>query len=404
METQLYKSPVNYRDGEGDWKPIEGGLEYEGRPLTNGANSFDLSLPVKMGQERSASPEAGQWVSYKLLGEETHPAQFEEGDVARYQAPSGPDFDRSTLANGVKEEIELPNPSAPNSFRFELEASSVLTPQIEADGLLAFRGGEGEVFAALPRRCKTAPSKPSRTPNILQDFSGRATQAIETGRLFPVMISASTAHRATWTRSPGKDRTGSSSGRAKHRSSSKSIRPTVGTTVKARVASTARSPSLPSLRLTYEEFKKHQAKQRKKGERKAPQSKGKCKSKGQGRDKSAARKGKVSPMARARQEQRARAEEVSSFPSGLIEHDSRLDILCCFEDDKPLIVTAFSARTGESPEATPYHLKPLLSHGVGRKTGEQDDGEPLYESRLGDQPVGSRCGRGAPRWQGLRGQ
>jgi DNA-binding transcriptional ArsR family regulator len=73
-------------------------------------------------------------------------------------------------------------------------------------------------------------------------------------------------------------------------------------------------------------------------------------------------------------------------PRGLIEHDGRLDILCCFEDDKPLTVTALSARTGESPEATAYHLKPLLSHGVVRKTGEQEGGEPLYESRLGDQP------------------
>lgn len=73
-------------------------------------------------------------------------------------------------------------------------------------------------------------------------------------------------------------------------------------------------------------------------------------------------------------------------PPGLIKHDGRLDILCCFEDDKPLTVTALSARTGESPEATSYHLKPLLSHGVIRKSGEQEDGEPLYESRLGDQP------------------
>ncbi len=77
---------------------------------------------------------------------------------------------------------------------------------------------------------------------------------------------------------------------------------------------------------------------------------------------------------------------MSSPPRGLIEHDGRLDILCCFEDDRPLTPTALSARTGDSPEVTSYHLKPLLSHGVVRKTGEQQDGESLYESGLGDQP------------------
>jgi DNA-binding transcriptional ArsR family regulator len=77
---------------------------------------------------------------------------------------------------------------------------------------------------------------------------------------------------------------------------------------------------------------------------------------------------------------------MSPPPRGLIEHEGRLDILCCFEADEPLTAAAIGARTGESSEATTYHLKPLLSHGLVRRTGEQEDGEPLYESCLEDQP------------------
>ena len=150
LETQLYESPVNYRDDEGDWKPIEEGLEYEGGTLTNGANSFDLSLPSKMGAGAVRLSEAGQWVSYKLLGEETQPAELEEEGIATYETPSGQAFDLSGLANGVKEQIELTDSSQPSSFRFELAASSGLTPQIEEDGSLAFRDSEDKAFASLP--------------------------------------------------------------------------------------------------------------------------------------------------------------------------------------------------------------------------------------------------------------
>jgi DNA-binding transcriptional ArsR family regulator len=91
-------------------------------------------------------------------------------------------------------------------------------------------------------------------------------------------------------------------------------------------------------------------------------------------------------MQAAKWEKDEEEKEVSSPPLGLIEHDGRLDILCCFEGDEPLTPTALSARTGGSPLATSYHLESLLSHGVVRRTGEQQDGESRYESRLGDQP------------------
>lgn len=73
-------------------------------------------------------------------------------------------------------------------------------------------------------------------------------------------------------------------------------------------------------------------------------------------------------------------------PRGLIEHDGRLDSLCCLDDDGPLTVTAISARIGIPITAVTYYLGSLDSYDVVRKTGEKEGGEPLYESRLDHQP------------------
>ncbi len=172
LETELYENPINYRD-EGEWKPIDEGLEFEGKALTNGANSFDLNLPAKMGAGAVRLSEDGQWVSYNLLGGETAPAELQDG-TASYQTPgSGPAFDLSGLANGVKEQIELTDPSQPNSFRFELDASAGLVPSIEDDGSLAIRDAEGKIFATLPAPIVSDSSPESVAPS---DAVGYALQ------------------------------------------------------------------------------------------------------------------------------------------------------------------------------------------------------------------------------------
>jgi hypothetical protein len=45
LETKIYEAPVNYRDPQGDWQPIDEELvPAAGAGLTNGANEFDLHL------------------------------------------------------------------------------------------------------------------------------------------------------------------------------------------------------------------------------------------------------------------------------------------------------------------------------------------------------------------------
>jgi hypothetical protein len=50
FETRIYEGPINYRDLGGSWKPIDEGLmRGQGASFVNGANSFDLDLPARMG-------------------------------------------------------------------------------------------------------------------------------------------------------------------------------------------------------------------------------------------------------------------------------------------------------------------------------------------------------------------
>lgn len=152
LETRVYGTPVNYRDDEGKWQAIEEGLEPQpdGSGLENGANSFDLSLPERLGEAPIRLTLGDKWVAVRLLGQDSQPAEL-EGEAASYEA-SSPDtsFEFTTLGDGLKENIVLAGPSAPRRFRFELTASEGVTPTLTPEGALEFRDESGEVVSTLP--------------------------------------------------------------------------------------------------------------------------------------------------------------------------------------------------------------------------------------------------------------
>jgi RHS repeat-associated protein len=152
LDARIYEDPINYRDAGGEWVPIEEGLEEQtdGSGLTNGPNSFDVSLPERMGAAPVRLSEGDQWLAARLLGPSSELVQV-EGSIATYEAgESGTSFDLSTLANGIKENIELADPSQPGSFSFELSASDGLKPSLDEAGSIEFREANGGIFATLP--------------------------------------------------------------------------------------------------------------------------------------------------------------------------------------------------------------------------------------------------------------
>jgi RHS repeat-associated protein len=161
LETRIFTSPINYLNAEGEWQPIEEGLEEQpdGSGLTNAANSFNVDLPEHLGAEPVRLSSEGNWISTELLGAELEPAQF-EGETATYESPSGETaFDFSSLPNGLKENIEIASVSAPSTFHFAIDASAGITPNLAEDGSVEFRDESGESVATLP-----APSMSDSTP------------------------------------------------------------------------------------------------------------------------------------------------------------------------------------------------------------------------------------------------
>jgi RHS repeat-associated protein len=151
LESRIYGTPVNYEDAEGEWQPIEEGLEEgEGGKIVNGANSVEVSLPSELQEGLARVTIGDQWIGSRLLATETEPAELSEG-AAVYESPEADtSFEYTTLPDGLKEEIELEDPSSPSSFRYELTASAGLSAQVAEDGAVVFKDDEGKVVASLP--------------------------------------------------------------------------------------------------------------------------------------------------------------------------------------------------------------------------------------------------------------
>jgi DNA-binding transcriptional ArsR family regulator len=69
----------------------------------------------------------------------------------------------------------------------------------------------------------------------------------------------------------------------------------------------------------------------------------------------------------------------------LINHDFRLDILCCLADE-PLPVMALSARLNKPVTAVAYHLKLLEDREVVQRVGDREDDDALYVATLDETP------------------
>jgi RHS repeat-associated protein len=151
-ETRIFANPINYRDPEGEWKPIGDALRETlgGANLTNGQNDFDVSLPDQIDANAVRFSVRGEWLSTKLIGPNTDAVQL-EGKTASYEsAQGGLSFNYTGLANGLKEDIELADASQPASYTYDLATSSGLTPSLAEDGSIEFRDSSNEPIITLP--------------------------------------------------------------------------------------------------------------------------------------------------------------------------------------------------------------------------------------------------------------
>jgi RHS repeat-associated protein len=167
-EARIYQAPVNYRDEDGDWQPIKEGLEREGGYLVNGDNSFDVALPSDLDSTPVRFTSGDAWVSERPLAIATEAANLED-EIATYEgARSGPSYEFSGLANGLKENISLDGPGAPSTYRFHLDASEGVRPELAKDGSIDFRDEGGELVATLPAPVMYDSATPAQISDAVQ--------------------------------------------------------------------------------------------------------------------------------------------------------------------------------------------------------------------------------------------
>jgi RHS repeat-associated protein len=168
-ETRIHEAPINYRDEDGEWKPIEEGLEPAGGgALTNGDNAFDLRLPARVGAGPVRLTIGEEWISQQLLADPTAAAELEGEDAVYETADSKTSFVFSGLPNGLKEDIEISDLSQPSTFRFELSASAGLAPIKLEDGSIEFRDLDDKLVAILPApvMIDSNPDAPASSPAV----------------------------------------------------------------------------------------------------------------------------------------------------------------------------------------------------------------------------------------------
>lgn len=151
LETRIYPDPINYRDEEGNWRPIGERLHETGeQTLTNGPNAFDVTLPKQIDSKPVRFEVGEEWVESQLQRKDLEGADL-EGAVATYEGEgNAPSFEFTGLSNGLKEDIELTGPGQANKFTYELSASDGLTPSLAEDGSVRFEDSESTAVVILP--------------------------------------------------------------------------------------------------------------------------------------------------------------------------------------------------------------------------------------------------------------
>jgi RHS repeat-associated protein len=131
---EVFTEPVNYRDPEGAWKPIDNTLvERPDGGFANRANSWTAALPAQLDQPVRVE-EDGDWLEFSLLGAKPAAAAV-EGSMARYaNALPGVDVVYQAGSDSLKEELVLAGAGGPAAFSFALSAAEGLTARETRDG------------------------------------------------------------------------------------------------------------------------------------------------------------------------------------------------------------------------------------------------------------------------------
>ncbi len=151
--TRFFTQAVNFRDGRGGWRAIDGDLVRSARrgfALRPEATPYRLDLPRTLGDPVHFA-HGDDWVTFALVGARGA-AGAATGNSARYlKALPATDVRYDTLNDGIKETLVLRDATAPRRYRFVLRTSLGLEPRLDDGGRVNLVRPDGTVafhFAA----------------------------------------------------------------------------------------------------------------------------------------------------------------------------------------------------------------------------------------------------------------
>ncbi|MFL5816647.1 MAG: DNRLRE domain-containing protein [Conexibacter sp.] len=146
--TRVYQQPVNFKDEQGSWKPIDDDLVPAADGWVNAANAYRVRIPSRLGAGPLRFERDGAWLDMQLRGADASGsvtgaaatfAGVAPGVTARWTAHPG----------AVKEDLVLAGAQASSSFAFDVSLSGGLRLVERPDGGVDAVGENGKVVFAL---------------------------------------------------------------------------------------------------------------------------------------------------------------------------------------------------------------------------------------------------------------
>lgn len=172
--TRVYQTPVNYRDEQGDWRPIDDRLVPSANGWVNAANAYRVRIPSRLGADPVRIERDDTWLELQLRGSDVSGsvrgatasfAGIAPGVTARWTAS----------ADAVKEDLVLANAQAASSFTFDVHASSGLRLVERAGGEIAVLDADGKTaFTLAPPFAYDADGEVSPEDAVQMDASASA--------------------------------------------------------------------------------------------------------------------------------------------------------------------------------------------------------------------------------------
>ena len=147
--TEFSATPLNYRDRDGNWVPIDTTLTPSDTGWANDTNSAGLEFAARADAARLAGMRIGDHeLAYGLEGAQPAKGVADKNIVTYPAVRPGVDLQLEARPGGIKETLVLHDANAPRTFRFPLRLDG-LTATLR-DGQLVLADADGAVRALVP--------------------------------------------------------------------------------------------------------------------------------------------------------------------------------------------------------------------------------------------------------------